>query len=250
LLLFVIALSVARHRSISPNTISIDPSTAENAWLPAFPQGIIPLYLMLPVLPLVMGLSFLPLSSITGSMTSAIVASILITIPLFSWLTFHMFSSRRRLQASLSDPDELLDEIAIALRRRAVAATALLVVSMAAFVALQVYRSAPPIYALRVLDIIMAVVIVLDVWDQFRFQRRYGETARLVQLDNVHFSYRLEERLQEEGIVALARGHQFRSLFFLFGALFKIDVLVPVADLDRARKVLAVLEMAREVEVF
>ena len=77
-----------------------------------------------------------------------------------------------------------------------------------------------------------------------------GATARLIQLDNVHFSYRLEERLQEAGIAALARGHQLRSLSFFFGALFKIDVLVDAEQLDRAREVLAEVETAREVRAF
>jgi hypothetical protein len=72
----------------------------------------------------------------------------------------------------------------------------------------------------------------------------------MVQLDNVHFSYRLEEELQEAEIDALARGHQFRSLFFFFGALYKIDMLVPAKQLGRAREVLAELETAREVRVF
>jgi hypothetical protein len=96
----------------------------------------------------------------------------------------------------------------------------------------------------------MLLAIGLDLWDQFRFQRKHGETALLTQLDNVHFSYRLEERLQEEGIEALARGHQFRSLFFFFGALIKIDVFVSADRLEQAREVLAELETAREIRAF
>jgi hypothetical protein len=80
--------------------------------------------------------------------------------------------------------------------------------------------------------------------------KRNGLTARLVQLDNVHFSYRLAERLEEEGIDALARGRVLRSLYFFLGPLYKIDVLVPIEDLDDARGVLAALESAREVKMF
>ena len=82
------------------------------------------------------------------------------------------------------------------------------------------------------------------------FLREPQSTARLVQLDNVHFAYRLVARLREEEIEPLARGLHFRSLYFFFGALFKIDVLVPLRDLGRSREILAELEVAREIKVF
>ncbi len=223
--------------------------TAEDAWLPAFPQGILPaqlaLYLSALVWPLIAARAVVPMATPLAQPLLA-----LISIPLLSWVTFHLFSSRPRLQANLSDPDELLDELAAALRRRAVAATVLLTLGTAAFLAWRDYRPNALAFSLRFVDLVAVVAIGLDLWDQFRFQRRHGETALLVQLDNVHFSYRLEERLQEEGIAALARGHQFRSLFFFFGALYKIDMLVPAEQIDRARTVLAELETAREVRVF
>jgi hypothetical protein len=174
----------------------------------------------------------------------------LVLIPLLSWGTFHLFSSRPRLRANLTDPDELLDEIAAALRRRAIVATALLTLGAAASLAWQGYRPDALAFAIRFGDVIIFLAIGLDLWDQFRFQRKHPETALLTQLDNVHFSYRLEERLQEEGIATLARGHQFRSLFFFFGSLYKIDVFVPAEDLKRAREVLAELETAREIRAF
>ena len=90
----------------------------------------------------------------------------------------------------------------------------------------------------------------LDLWDQLQLTRRQGATARLVQLDNVHVSNRLVALLREAEIEALARGHHFRSLFFFFAALFKIDVLVPSRHLDRARQILAQLETAREIKAF
>jgi len=46
------------------------------------------------------------------------------------------------------------------------------------------------------------------------------------------------------------RAHHFLSLYFFFAALVKIDVMVPAEQLERARDVLARLEVAREVKVF
>jgi hypothetical protein len=222
--------------------------TAEDAWLPAFPQGIVPVQLALYFSPLLWAMGATRAIALETPLAQPLLA--LVLIPLFSWVTFHLFSSRPRLQANLSDPDELLDELAAALRRRAIAATALLTLGTALFLAWQSYRPDALASSLSFTSIVVVAAIGLDLWDQFRFQRRHGETALLAQLDNVHFSYRLEERLQEEEILPLARGHQFRSLFFFFGAIYKIDVLVPAEQLDRAREILVELEAAREIRAF
>jgi hypothetical protein len=225
--------------------------TAEDAWRPAFPQGLMPVYTVLWLFPLLwLGVNVaagLPRSS---EPQYAVPLTILIMVPVFSWLFFQMFSGRARLQANLTDSDEQLDELAAALRRRALLATVLMAIGAAAFLAWRSYRPNALAFAVQFVDLVVLVAIVLDLWDQYRFQRRTGATALLTQLDNVHFSYRLEERLQEAGVDALARGHQLRSLFFFFGALFKIDVLVAEEQLGRAREVLAELEMAREVREF
>ena len=225
---------------------------AEDAWLPAFPQGLVPAQAAVSVSPLVWlaiaWLVHIPRDVRPPAFAGPLMA--LVLIPLLSWATFHLFSSRARLQANLTDPEEFLDGLAVSLRRRAIAATALLALGTAAFLAWRIYRPNPLAFALDFTELVFLLAIVLDVWDQYRFQRRVGATARLTQLDNVHFSYRLEERLQEAGIAALARGHQLRSLSFFFGALFKIDVLVDAEQLDRAREVLAEVGTAREVRAF
>jgi hypothetical protein len=224
---------------------------AENAWMPAFPQGLVPVYALFWIFPVLWavagGLAGLPRSA---QPRWAEPLTILILIPLLSWLFFKLFSSRERLHANLTDTDEFLDGLAPALQRRAQIATVLLTLGTVAFLVWRNYRPNALAFTLQFLDVVILVAIVLDLWDQYRFERRVGATALLTQLDNVHFSYRLEERLQEAGVEALARGHQFRSLFFFFGALFKIDVLVPAEQLDRAREVLAEVETAREVRAF
>jgi hypothetical protein len=224
---------------------------AEDAWMPAFPQGLMPVYAVLWIFPLLwVGVNVMAHLPRFSQPQYAAPLTVLILVPLVSWLFFQMFSSRARLHANLTDPDEFLEELAAALRRRALIATALLTLGAAAFLVWRSYRPNALAFALQFVDIVILVAIVLDLWDQYRFQRRIGATARLTQLDNVHFSYRLEERLQEAGVDALARGHQFRSLFFFFGALFKIDVLVAEEQLGRAREVLAEVETAREVREF
>jgi len=223
---------------------------AEDQWIPAFPQGAVPVqWSGLGTALLAIPWGFKVYESF-GHSRIAPIALALVVVPLFSWLTFHLFSSRSRLEANLSDSEESLDELAAVLRRRAISATVLLTLGNIAVLAWREYQPNVIAFSFAFLDILLLVAVGLDLWDQYRFQKRNRRTARLTQLDNVHFSYRLEEKLQEEGIEALARGHQFRSLYFFFGALFKIDVLVPAEQLGQARSVLAELETAREIRAF
>ena len=223
--------------------------SADSAQIPAFPQSVLPIQWTgtILALPTILGFSRL-ISRWDPGMVAIFL--MLISIPLFSWLGFHFFSSRPRLEANLTEPDEALDSLAATLKRRLLPATALLTLGTAAVVALSYYQQETWAIPLDFLNLVIAFAIGFDLWDQFQFQRRHGRTARLAQLDNVHFAYRLVAALREEGIDALARALRLRSLYFFFGALVKIDVLVPEEDLEAAGEVLAELEAAREVRAF
>lgn len=174
----------------------------------------------------------------------------LFAVPFFSWPAYHLFSSPGRLKANLSETDEVLDGLSGTLSRRFLAATALQTVGGAALVAWSWTQPSSYVATLTFLDLLLVTAIAFDIRDQFLFLRRNGSTARLIQLDNVHFSYRLIARLEEAGIDVLARGHHHRALLFFLGPLIKIDVLVPRDQLDEARAVMAELELARAIKVF
>jgi hypothetical protein len=226
---------------------------AEDGFSPAFPQGYLPAgwavvalssFILFPGLKALR--SLFPMSPWIFD-----AAVVLILVPLFSWGAFHLFSSRPRLEANLPEPAEVLDRLADVLRRRLLPATLLLTAGTAIAVGLQGYQpNTLPWSLIGFGELVFFAALAFDLWDQFRFSRSHGALARLVQLDNVHFSYRLAARLDEEGIDALSRGHVVRSLYFFLGPLYKIDVLVPIEDLDEARGVLAELESARELKVF
>jgi len=220
---------------------------AEATNTPAFPQGILVVgwsgSIVWPVTVLLPG----PWRDL--SMVHCALAVILVV--LLSRICFHLFSSRPRLETNIPETPEVLDGLANLLRRRLPLATALLAGGIAMFT---LWQWAGPRVVLLTSGGFMSFLVVLatgfDLVGQYRFMKRNGLTASLVQLDNVHFSYRLVERLTEEGIDVLARGHVLRSLYFFFGPLYKIDVLVPAEDLEDARGVLAELKVAREVKVF
>jgi preprotein translocase subunit SecY len=212
----------------------------------AFPQGILAVAWTGAILRPVIGL--LPASLRSMAVTYCAVA--VIAVVLLSWICFHLFSSRPRLETNVPEEPEVLNGLADLLRRRLPLATALLAGGIVAFTLWQWSRSGSVLATGGFLSFMIVLATGFDFVDQYRFMKRNGLTAPLVQLDNVHFSYRLVERLAEEGIDALARGHVLRSLYFFLGPLYKIDVLVPAEDLEDARGVLAELEVAREVKVF
>jgi SecY len=223
--------------------------SADAAQIPAFPQGILPVQFARAVLalPLVLGFS----EGLTGRNSGVVQPVVtLIAVSLFSWLVFHLFSSRSRLEANVPEPDEVLDGLADTLERRLLPSTALLALGAAAFLAWSHFQPDTFVASLDLLNLILVLAIALDLRDQFVFLREPQTTARLVQLDNVHFACRLVARLREEEIEPLARGLHFRSLYFFFGALFKIDVFVPWRHLGRSREILAELEVAREIKAF
>jgi SecY translocase/putative signal transducing protein len=220
---------------------------ADARGIPAFPQSLVPGQLAFLLWPFLKLLGVLSPAWDLRAVQPAVVA---VAVALFSWLTFHLFSSRPRLAADLPETDEVLDGMAETLRRHFLPATGLLVLGTATFLAWGNFEPTTLTALLAFQPLVIILAIAFDLWDQFLFTRRHRATARLIQLDNVYFAYRLVTLLKEQEIDALARGHHFRALFFFLVPLFKIDVLVPAEDLDHARKVLAELEAAREVKVF
>lgn len=220
---------------------------ADTRQIPAFPQGLVPGQLAFLLWTVLKPMGVLSPQWNLSAIQPVVIAA---ATALFSWLTFQLFSSRPRLEAELPEPGEVLDRLAETLRRWLVPSTVLLALGTAAFLAWGNFQSDTLVALLAFQPLACVLAIALDLWDQFQLNRRHGNTARLVQLDNVYFAYRLVAVLREAEIEALARGHHFRSLFFFFAALFKIDVLVPLRHLERSREILAELEAAREIKAF
>jgi hypothetical protein len=224
---------------------------AEPTYTAAFPQGVgaVGLAASLLAVSFHSAISRWPLGDAGSLIASAVFY--LLAIPILSWLGFLLFSTRRRIAAELPETDQVVDELAALLKVRLLPSAALLAAGAAGLAVWSYFQprsSGSP--AFWMLELLLAVAVALDVFDQLRFSRRNPDAVQLAQLDDVHFAYRLAERMAEEGIDALARGIRFRSLFYFFGPLYKIDLLVPAGDLDAARGVLAELESFRELKVF
>ena len=81
--------------------------------------------------------------------------------------------------------------------------------------------------------ILPMAAVILDLRDEARLAGS-GPLARVISLDNVHLAEYLHALLDEEGIAHVVRAYRFRRLLYLFGPLFKMSLLVPEADRDRA----------------
>jgi len=217
--------------------------STEATWTPPFPQGILPVQGTLAILGVPWVLGLLGGRFQFGNFDLAFLVGTLVAIPLLSWLTFGLFSSRPRLEADLPGTPEVVDRVEDILERRLNPSAALLALGTTALFAWNAWQPHSWLTtSFTFLELIFIVIIALDLLDQYRFMRLHGRPARLVQLDNVHLSYLFAARLQEKGIDCLARAQRLRSLFFFFGALIKIDVLIPTEQLGRAREVWAELE--------
>jgi hypothetical protein len=75
--------------------------------------------------------------------------------------------------------------------------------------------------------------VILDLRDEARLAGS-GPLARVISLDNVHLAEYLQARLGERGIDCAVRGYRFRRLLYFFGPLFKMALLVPEAERERA----------------
>lgn len=162
----------------------------------------------------------------------ATAAAILLLSLLLPWA----LSSRARVQANLGSvatvPRESFEP---AWRRQWILATLLLVLGQAALALIWESSSTGVTVLLSLNDIIVLAAVSLDLWDEAALLRT-GPLTRVLTLDNVHLAEYLQARFAEDEIPCVVRAYRFRRLLFFFGALFKMALLVPEADAERAAR--------------
>lgn len=212
--------------------------------LPPLPQGTIPLawsfglvglatQSLLPSGPLVPRVGFWPYS---GVLAFFIVASSLLA----GW----MVSSRPRLETNLAGlvevPAETYDRAWW--RQLAIGAAVLAVGEVGMTVLPRLVPDVNPALV-RLTALLPLIVVVIDLVDTARLASRVDRGGRasrsgldrVLTLDNVHLAEYLTARLTEEGIECVVTSFRFRRLSYIFGPLFKMALLVPADDAERAR---------------
>ena len=204
--------------------------------LPPLPQGYLPLmwsYF------LVAGLSMdwpsirhvLPRLGLEGR--SAVEALFVLGL---SFLGGWMFTARPRVEANLAGlgvvPAATFDRL---WWRQLVLAAFVLAVGDAG---IEIARGRLPGFDKAILPIaslVLLCALVLDAVDVARLSAKTRLESILI-LDNVHLAELLRAKLEAEGIGCVVSSFRFRRMFYFLGPLFKMSLLVPTKDCDRAAR--------------
>jgi hypothetical protein len=84
-------------------------------------------------------------------------------------------------------------------------------------------------------ELVALVALGFDLAAEWQFRQRHdGGVACVIELDNVYAASYLQGLLAKNACDALIRAFHYRSLFFFFGPIFKMELMVPTAELVRA----------------
>jgi len=203
----------------------------EETALPAFPQGAVPVAILMAIL------GFASRALPGSSPWTPVVLLVVLLLPL-SWVIHLAVSSPGCLANELPGEPVEAARFAAVLRQRLPFATLVLAGGGALLVAWAVWRPEMPA-PLTFIGAAVVVATVFDLVEEVRFTARHGKTGRVLSFDNVYLAQRMAELLQDAGIDALPRARRFRSLFFFFVSLVKIDLLVPAGRLAEAQELVA-----------
>ncbi|MEO8656856.1 MAG: hypothetical protein ABI693_00210 [Bryobacteraceae bacterium] len=205
--------------------------------LPAFPQGILPVLWAYAII------TFLsPLKSVLASLvwlTQSPIDLFLIAVLIvaLSFGACSLFSGRGRLSRNL--PHGVLPPAGGVIPLQSlILTTALLAVFGAGFPVADRYLDLR-LAVFGFPGLAMAVAFGFDIVAEWRFRHRHRDhVACLLEMDNVYCAAYLHGLLAKQGFDSLIRTFHYRSLFFDFGPLVKMELLVPAAELDPARAII------------
>jgi hypothetical protein len=160
-----------------------------------------------------------------------------VLIAVFSLGAFHLFSGRERLERNLP-PGALPPEGEAIPRRSLLQSTGLLVVFGVSFPAGEWFLGFRfPAFWFPIL--VEVVALGFDLVAEWRFRHRHGDrVACLIEMDNVYYACYLHSLLAKLGFDSLIRAFHYRSLFFDLGPIFKMQLLVPAAELKVVREII------------
>lgn len=205
--------------------------------LPAFSQGILPVLWAYGIFNFLSSLRWV--YALPGGVEQSLIALLFMTvlIAVFSLGAFHLFSGRARLERHLP-PGVLPPKGGVITRQSLLQSTALLVVFGVSFRAGEWFLDfRVPAFSFPTL--VMVVALGFDLVAEWRFRQRYGDgVAWLIEMDNVYCACYLHGLLAKQGINSLIRAFHYRSLFFDFGPVVKMELLVPAAELKLVREII------------
>ena len=159
-------------------------------------------------------------------------------VVLLSLLAAWMVSAAPRAQYDLRGIAEVPEEVyRPAWRRQLLVTTILLALVETGVVLSGVVFSEGGLTLLVYVTGAMALVATgLDLYEEGRLRGRSGRLERVLTLDSVHLAEYLRARLDAESVPCVIRAYHFRRLTYFLGPIFKMALLVPERETDRARR--------------
>ena len=215
--------------------------------VPAFPTGAVPLTLGTDIIALVafmtsMWAADIPVSSLLEP-ERATDWSTALMVSVMCMLTFHFFSSRKRLICNL--PPGAVDESSGSPLRRQTLET------IVAFAGIGIlfwfgawhwnFRFSE---ILGLVSIVLVIAFGFDLIEEFRFRMKYDDQVEsIMEFDNVYGASFLSAALTNAGIDSSIRAFHYRSLFFFFQPIVKMELLVPTESALMARNLVQSIDL-------
>jgi hypothetical protein len=162
--------------------------------------------------------------------------SLALVILALSALCGWMFSARPRVEANLegvaSVPVRSYDRT---WRRQLLLGTLLLVAGEAGLLLAAGREPDLDVALITVATLLPLTALTLDLVDTARLAAK-APLERVITLDNVHLAELFRAKLDREGIECVVTTFRFRRLAYFLGPLFKMALLVPEEDLERAER--------------
>jgi SecY translocase len=195
--------------------------------LPAFPQGILPV-----------SWTFVVLSFFFAADWPLALLVVTVVITALSLAAFYLFSSHKRLESNLP-AGALPAEGEVWTGGALFQSTVVLAVFGASFLGGTWFLNFRFAEILGFTALIMLVALAFDLIAEWTFRQRHGDSvAAAIEMDNVYCACYLQGLLAKDGIGSLLRSFHFRSLSFFFGPIVKMELIVPIAELNRARQII------------
>jgi hypothetical protein len=166
-----------------------------------------------------------------------------VTMLVFCFLTYHLFSSRRRLISNL--PTGAVHENSeLPLRTRLVATALAFAIIDVTFGIGESHFNFRFTAGLGLLGIVLITAIGFDVVSEIRFRLKYrDEVASIMEMDNVYGATYLSAVLAKAGIDSMTRAFHYRSLFFFLEPIVKMELLVPNDRASQAQDLIQALPL-------
>ena len=159
---------------------------------------------------------------------------LIILIVVFSAIGLELFSSKKRLAHNLPSGIQLNDDIEQQLRNQMIKSTAVLAGGSAILLIMQhLFRH---VLIIGLANLIFLSALSLDMIEQMRFSWKHSRSVELIELDNSHLASYLKGLFESSGVDVVFQTYHCRRLYFLFGSLAKMRMLIASEDVELARK--------------